>query len=156
MATSRDVANIKDNLYSLTVDGNAFPHYTNMRINLGMIEKAITSADVGQTAVADLVLGHIAEITIEAKELRANLLEFLGLASGVPPAVGTMRSQHAVVVHPVSMGADDSDDIIIPVASFGPSVESTKDGANEDTGSIMIHARHNPDGPVFRIGPEPE
>eukprot|EP00392_Amoebophrya_sp_AT5.2_P015358 g15560.t1 len=155
MALSQNKANIKDDVFTLMVDGNTFPHHLNMRVMLGYIEKDMVSHAVGPTPLGSKVLGHVCEITIDSLQLRAELEDFLDLTSGVPLDVGDDRTEHAVEIHPVSMGADKSDDILIPKAVFGPTIDSAKTGAAEDKGSILIKAVHNPSGPTFRRGPEP-
>lgn len=155
MALTRDKAKIKDNIYTLTVDGQPFPHYLSMRMNLGYREKEQVSGAVGTTPLGDLILGYAGEITIDVTQVREEIEEFLDLTSGEPIAVGSFRPDRAVVIHPVSAGADDSHDIFIPVATFGPTVDTTKDGTREDTATIMIRCRHNPSGPAWHRGPLP-
>jgi hypothetical protein len=156
MPLAENKSQIIVSVYKLTVDGNTFPHFLNMRIMLGYQEVPGQSAAHGTTPLGYWVTGHAAEVTIEAQQLSAQLSEFLGLNSGVPLAVGATLPEHSVQIHPVSMGADTSQDIYIPVAVFGPTVDSAKDGSNTDRGTVMLRGVLNPDGPVWRMGPEPD
>ena len=156
MPLTQDLANINLDLYDLTIGtgggAETFPHHLGMRVVVGLIESPITSAAVGQTPLGYMVVGHIIEITIEPQQLRSELEEFLDLTAGVPPAVGELRTEHTVTLHPVD-AADTSTDIIIPKAVFGPTVDSNKDASKPERGTIMIRAVHNGSDPVWRLGP---
>lgn len=155
MPIEQDKSKIIVSIFKLTIDGNDFPHHLNMRVMLGFNETPVHSHAVGTTPLGYRITGHAVEVTLDAQQLGTSFDAFLDLTDGAPPAVGAERTEHALVIHPVSMGADDSQDIIVPKAVFGPTIDSSKDPSRNDMGTVTIRGVHNPAGPVWRIGPEP-
>lgn len=152
MPLSEDIAKTNVDLYQITVGANTFPYFLNMRVLVGVIEAPILAASTGQTPLQYRVVGHIIEVTIEPQQLREELADFLDLSSGEPPAIGSLRAEHTVTLHPKD-APDTSTDIIIPKAVFGPTVDSSKDGSKIERGTVMIRGIHNGTDPVWRLGP---
>lgn len=150
-----DQANMKADLWELTIGGNAAPHHVAIELSGAYTLFYPKSGRTGDDEYPPIVTGRNITITVRFVEwTKAEIKRFLNLPAAdavqLAQAVGDRVSTQAVELHD-PLATDNWGDIIIPAAVFSD-LQRSHDGQGAAEYAVQIRGTRDANGEVWKIG----